>query len=64
MKIVLTLIVIFGGDGKHGMLNVFIFVDLSLVEAFVEVWWIVVFVGNTNTDEFCDCNINKSLHIT
>lgn len=53
--IILTLIVIFGGDSKNGMLNIFIFINFSLVECLIKIWWIVVFISNTNTNEFCHC---------
>lgn len=52
---VLTLIVILGGDGEYGVLNIFIFVDLRLVQGLVEVRWIVILVGNSDTDEFSNC---------
>lgn len=53
---VLTLVVIFGGDGEYRVLNVFIFIYLCLVEALVEVWGIVVLVGYPDSDEFRYCN--------
>lgn len=49
---VLTFIVIFGGDGEHGVLDVLIFVDLSLVELLVEVRWVVILVSDSDADEF------------
>lgn len=51
----LTLIVIFGGDGEYGVLNVLIFVDLGLVQVLVEVRRVVVLVGDANSDEFRHC---------
>jgi hypothetical protein len=51
--------VIFGGDGEHRVLNVFILVYLSLVEALVEVWGIIVFVSYPNANEFRYCNTSK-----
>lgn len=54
----LTLVVIFGGDGEHRMLNVLIFVYLCLVEAFVEIWGIIVLVSYPNANEFCYCNMS------
>jgi len=56
---VLTLVVIFGGDSEHRMLNVLIFVYLSLVEALVEIWGIIVLVGYPDANEFCYCNMSK-----
>lgn len=53
-KIVLTFIVIFGGDSKDGVLDVFIFVHFRFVKSFIEVRWIVILVRNTNTDKFCN----------
>lgn len=43
---------IFGGDGEYSVLNVFILVDLRLVQFFVEVWWIVILVCDADADEF------------
>lgn len=56
---ILTLVVIFGGDGEHRVLNVLIFIYLSLVEALVEVWRIIVLVGYPDANEFCYCNMSK-----
>lgn len=53
---ILTLIVIFGGDGEYRMLNVFIFIYLRFIKGLVEVRRIIVFVGDANSDEFGDCN--------
>lgn len=47
---------IFGGDGEYRVLNVLIFVYLSLVEALVEIWGIIVLVGYPYADEFRYCN--------
>lgn len=55
----LTLVVIFGGDSEDCVLDIFIFVYFSLVEAFVEVRRIVVLVSYSNTDEFRHCNRQK-----
>lgn len=46
---------IFGGDGEHGVLNIFVLVDLRLVQGFVEVRWVVILIGDSNTDEFGYC---------
>lgn len=43
---------IFGGDGEYRVLNVLIFIYLSLVEALVEIWGIIVLVGYPYADEF------------
>lgn len=60
---ILTLVVIFGGDSEHRVLNVLIFIYLSLVEALVEVWGIIVLVGYPNANEFCYCNMAKEFII-
>lgn len=60
---VLTLVVIFGGDGEHRVLNVLIFVYLSLVEALVEVRGIIVLVGYADANEFRYCNTSRKFHI-
>lgn len=53
--LILTLIVILGGDGEDRVLDVLVFVNLCFVEGLVEVRWIVILVGNSNTDEFGNC---------
>lgn len=53
---ILTLVVIFGGDSEYRVLNVLIFIYLSLVEAFVEVRWVIVLVSYSNPNEFGYCN--------
>lgn len=50
-KYVLTFIVIFGGDGKDGVLNIFIFVDFRFIKSFVKVRGIVILICDANTDE-------------
>lgn len=52
---------IFGGNGEHRMLDVLIFVYLSLVEALVEVRGIVVLVGYPDANEFRYCNTSKKI---
>lgn len=60
-RLVLTLVVIFGGDGEHRVLNVLIFIYLCLVEALVEIWGIIVLVGYPDANEFCYCNMFKRI---
>ena len=48
----LTFVEIFGRDSENGVLDVFIFVHLGLVESLVEVGRVVVLVGNSDADEF------------
>jgi hypothetical protein len=48
----LTFVFIVGCDGEDGVLDVLIFIDLSLVEMFVKVWRVVVLVRNRNSNEF------------
>lgn len=39
---VLTLIVIFGGDSKNGMLYIFIFINFCLVQRLIEIRGVVI----------------------
>lgn len=50
-KSVLTLIVIFGGDGENGVLDVFILVHFRLVEGLVKVRRVVIFISDAYADE-------------
>lgn len=64
---VLTFIVIFGGDGEYGVLDVFIFVDLRLVQLFVEIRWVVILVSDPDADEFShwkkEADVRYTVHI-
>ena len=44
------LILIISRDGQHSVLNVLIFIHFSLVQMFVKVGRIVVFIGDANPD--------------
>ena len=48
----ITFILIVGGDGEDGVLDVLVLVDLGLVQVLVEVGRVVVFVRNTDSDIF------------
>ena len=50
----LTLILVISCDGENSMLDVFILINLSLVEQLVEIGRVVVLVGNPYPDESCD----------
>lgn len=52
----LTFVMIFGRDRKDGMLNIFILVDLRLVQGLVEVGRVVILVGDTDAYELCNWN--------
>jgi len=52
--LVLTFIVILGGDSKDGVLNILIFIHFRLVECLVEVRWVVILVSDADPDELCD----------
>jgi hypothetical protein len=58
--LVLTFIVILGGDRKHRVLDVLILVDLGLVKRLVKVRRVVVLIGDANADEFGNCGWRKS----
>ena len=49
--IILTLVLVGGGDGEHGVLDVLVLVHLGLIQTLVEVGWIVILVRNPDTDE-------------
>ena len=51
---ILTLILVIGCDGENSMLDVFILINLSLVEQLVKVGRVVVLVGNPYPDKPCD----------
>lgn len=51
----LTFIVILGGDSEYGVLDVFVFINLRLVQSLVKVGWIVILVSDSNSDEFGNC---------
>ena len=48
----LTLVLIIGGDGQNCVLNVLVLIHFCLVQALVEIRWIVVLVSNADADEF------------
>ena len=51
-RVKLTFVFIIGSDGEDSVLDVFIFIDLSLVKILVEIWRVVVFVRNTDANIF------------
>ena len=55
-----TFIEILGGDGEDGVLDVFVLVHLGLVERFIEERWVVVLVGDADSDEFRHCETPKT----
>lgn len=52
---------IFGGNCEHRVLDVLIFVYLSLVEALVEVRGIIVLVGYPDANKFRYCNTSEKI---
>lgn len=61
VMLVLTFVVIFGGDGEHGVLDVLILVHLCLVQLLVEVWRVVILVSDADTDELGHCGQNNTV---
>lgn len=56
-RVVLTLVVIFGGDGEHSVLDVFILVHFGLVQRLVEVRGIIILVCNADPNKLSHWNI-------
>jgi hypothetical protein len=54
--VTLTFVVVLGGDGEDGVLDVFILVNFRLVQRLVEERWVVILVGDANADELGYCN--------
>ena len=52
----LTLVLVVGGDGEHGVLDVLVLVHLRLVQALVEVGRVVILVRDADTDELGHCS--------
>lgn len=52
---ILTLVFVFGSYCDDRVLNVFIFVDFSLVFSLVKVRWIVILVPYSNPDVLGNC---------
>lgn len=50
----LTFIVILGGDCEHRVLDVLVLVHLRLVQRLVEERWIVIFISDSDSNEFCN----------
>lgn len=56
---ILTFIFVFGRDRNNSMLNVFIFIDFRFIEGLIEIWRVVIFVSNSDTNIFGDYNCSK-----
>lgn len=52
LKSKLTLVEIFGGDGEHRVLDIFVLVHFGLVVGLVEIGRIVVLIGDSDANEF------------
>ena len=50
----LTFIFVVGCNCEDSMLNILVFVDLSLIKILVKIRWVVIFVRNSNSNIFCD----------